>query len=699
MKLVLKIFGAVIALLIVAVVAIGLFFDPNDYKPQIQEIAREQAGIELQINGDIGWSLFPTLGLDLASIKANTLEGEPLASLNSAQLAVSIPALLGGEIKMSGITVDGLELSLTSSSKSVDSSAQPVDQNNNKDEQPATGVKLDIGDVVLKDANIRYTDNSSGQTFILSNVNFNGKNVSSSQPFDTSISFDFKMLQDNEPVVALSTQLKTQLALNTVDQVYELLGLDMSVDLQHEALGDKPQTLNLKGNLIADLGADKAAVSDLNFQLANLSIQGNIDVLDMIQQPRFQGSISIPSFDAKKLLAALGQPELQTQNSKALTAVSLNTDISGPANVLGLSNLVLKLDDTEFKGKLSHNLSSGAQQVQLAGNQINLDDYLPPASDQPAAKGSSSSSAAGEGYPKTPLLPVDTLKTLNFNADISLGKLLISGLTLTELHVLADAKGGLINARQVSGKLYNGSFNNSAVIDARKTPLAITANNKVEQMQVGGLLKDLAQQDKISGTFNLNGEFKTQGNSVHDIVNSVDGDTRMSLKNGRINGVNLIDKLCSGLLTLQGQKPDENAAVNYTEFSNLSASANIVNGLVSNKDLKAALVGVNLNGAGQVNLPQQALDYGLSLTVLQELKGPNCQIDKKLHNLSLPLRCKGSFDTEPTKLCGIDKEGMSQVLADLGAAEVKAKVEAKVEENKDKLENKVKDKLQGLFGR
>ena len=63
-----KILGLVLLGLLLIIVALGFalthLFDPNDYKEEIRQIARDKAHIELTLNGDIGWSLFPWLGDD-----------------------------------------------------------------------------------------------------------------------------------------------------------------------------------------------------------------------------------------------------------------------------------------------------------------------------------------------------------------------------------------------------------------------------------------------------------------------------------------------------------------------------------------------------------------------------------------------------------------------------------------------------------
>ena len=70
MKALGKILGLLLLGLLLLLVALGLalthLFDPNDYKDEISQLARDKAGVELRLQGDIGWSLFPWLGLELS---------------------------------------------------------------------------------------------------------------------------------------------------------------------------------------------------------------------------------------------------------------------------------------------------------------------------------------------------------------------------------------------------------------------------------------------------------------------------------------------------------------------------------------------------------------------------------------------------------------------------------------------------------
>jgi AsmA protein len=113
-----KILGLVLLGLLLIIVALGFalthLFDPNDYKDEIRQIARDKAHIELTLNGDIGWSLFPWLGLELHDAGVATLAKptEPFADLQMLGLSVRVLPLLRREVQMSDVRVEGLNLRL-----------------------------------------------------------------------------------------------------------------------------------------------------------------------------------------------------------------------------------------------------------------------------------------------------------------------------------------------------------------------------------------------------------------------------------------------------------------------------------------------------------------------------------------------------------------------------------------------------------
>src|SRR5476651_2212387 len=57
--------AGVIALIVIALVAVWLLVNPNDYKPRIAAAVRDATGRDLELTGDIKLALFPWIALEL----------------------------------------------------------------------------------------------------------------------------------------------------------------------------------------------------------------------------------------------------------------------------------------------------------------------------------------------------------------------------------------------------------------------------------------------------------------------------------------------------------------------------------------------------------------------------------------------------------------------------------------------------------
>ncbi|MDB6085412.1 MAG: AsmA family protein, partial [Gammaproteobacteria bacterium] len=59
------IIGGLIALMVIALLAVWLLVNPNDYKPRIAAAVKDATGRELVLQGDIKLSVFPWIALEL----------------------------------------------------------------------------------------------------------------------------------------------------------------------------------------------------------------------------------------------------------------------------------------------------------------------------------------------------------------------------------------------------------------------------------------------------------------------------------------------------------------------------------------------------------------------------------------------------------------------------------------------------------
>lgn len=107
--------GALVALIILFLLAVWLFVNPNDYKGRIEQSVQQSTGRTLALPGDIKLSVFPSISLELGPASLGNPPGfgpEPFASLQHVSLQVRLLPLLHKQLQIGHVQVDGLDLRL-----------------------------------------------------------------------------------------------------------------------------------------------------------------------------------------------------------------------------------------------------------------------------------------------------------------------------------------------------------------------------------------------------------------------------------------------------------------------------------------------------------------------------------------------------------------------------------------------------------
>lgn len=708
MKTLMKIVGGLVALVILLIVAggaiLGMFFDPNEYKGEIEKVALKEGGVELKIGGDIGWSVFPWLGLELSDISVKYPNKPQLATLNKAQVSVRIPALFSGQVQMSSVVVDGLNLNLVQDGGSNNWAPASSGEETTEPEQPTaaestggTAIALDIDSIAVTNGNLAFEDKKAGTKALVKNLNLTTGKVQDDVAFPLTLSFDAEQYAagSSAPAMTVGSKLDGNVRFNLGKQQYWVKQLNSSITVQGDATGGKPLTLTLAADVTADAVKQAVALENLKVAIANLALSGKLAVNDFAK-PAISGALDVAPFDLNKLMGTLGQPEVETTDPNVLKAISLSTELGGPANTVTAKGMTLKLDDTTFKGGAAFDLASGGIKLNLQGDSLNADRYMPPAKEQPAQQQQTASS--GERYSKEPIIPVEPLKGLNIDATLGLSKLHVSKLDIQNIALVVSAHNGLIKATKINADMYQGTLRNSATLDVRKTPVRLAVKKDIRGIQLGDVLKAAADTDVISGALTSKADITARGRSVYDIVHSLNGTTSINMKDGEIQGIDMAQTVCQGLNTVKSLGINTQEVDKSTPFANLNASTKIVNGVVNNPDLKAALDAMALSGKGKVNLPKESLDYRVGLTIEENLFKKTCSIPDSLEGVEFPVDCKGGFDDNPADMCKPDLAVFENIFKAKAKAKVKAKVDAKKEELKEKLGDSLKEKLGGEEG-
>lgn len=721
-----------IVVLVVAVVIVVIAnVDPNDYKQQIIQLVKDKKQRSLTIDGDIKLALFPKIGVDLGKVGLSQRNSaKEFAAIESAKVYVAIMPLFSKQFVVDEIKIDGLRANLI---RYKDGKTNFDDLLQKDEQQPSDGkTEFDIDGLILTNSSIDWNDEMQGQHLVVSKLNLKTGKLANKTP--SKIETDF-YLQSDKPKINSQNHLSSRLFFDLDASNYELANFDAKI--KGEAVGIKDISFSAKGsaaikpqNIFLDsislIGAGKMDGSDIDFKFDVSKLDLNqdkfkadkINLVGKLKHPArsINAVFEIPeiegprnSFQAQRVALDVdlkdGETQIKTKLTSALKgsidekkftlakmvsnvgivhpklAEAMNVNLTGDSAIdLARENVSLdfitKLDDSNIKGKLGlSKFSSPAYSFDIYIDQLDADRYIK--SDSKKDTKSADSSA----------LDFSFLKGLNLNGLLRIGKFKIANVRSTNVKLDMKASNGRLDINPLAANLYEGSTSGSISVNANNNQIALKQDLKA--VNVNALVKEVFNKDMIEGKGNVALNVTTQGNTTSAMLKQLNGNMGLSLANGAIKGVNLIETLREVKTKfggLQGEKTQEAQPSDKTSFSEFKANFDIKNGVAQNNDFLAKSTALTLGGSGNVNLAEQSLDYSTKLNLVDVPKDL-----KDLEGLVIPVKISGPL-TKP----GF-KFNFSDMVASVAKKKVEAKVDAKKEQIKDKTEDKVKDKLKGLL--
>jgi AsmA protein len=716
MKAIRYVLIAIVALVVLAVVAIAVamaVIDPNDYKPQIEKVVEEKTNLDLILEGDIGWSFIP-LGLELNDVEA-TLDGERLIALKQLVAKVDFWSLISMSPQVSTFVLDGLNAHLSINEQGEGNwtriMPEPAEGDKPKDAQdvasneaaPKAGgdkssgdpLNFNVDNVQISNAQVHYSDQRTGQTVTLENFTVNASNITLGSEFPLEVGFRVETAQ---PQFAVDGSIKARLVANEALNDFAVSGLEAVFKMNGEPFGGKSVTAKLGGSAKANLENETATLSDFTASLANLTLNTNLDVKGFGDKPTLKGKVAISEFSLKDLLENLGQPAIETADAEVLQAIAFSTNIGGPAGKPALSDLVIKLDDTTFKGSGSYNLDNGGIVFDLQGDKLNADRYLPPKVEGAEAANDAPAQTAGAG-PEGDILPLETLRSLLLDIDVGLSELVVSNLTINEIKASTTASKGVLKVDEFSGKLYEGSFGAKATIDARTDNPKWSITSDVSNVQTLPLLADVAEITMLSGGANLKVNATTSGNRISALREKADGQISFNLAKGEFRNMNLTRMACQGIALVNQDKLTTDDWGDTTPFNDMHGNFDINGNIFDNTDLVASLAGMKLEGNGTVDMKQTLVDYKLGLRIVGEIHRDNaCRVTEYVEDVVIPVECRGEFSAGAASLCSFDGSRFRDTLKTIASNAARKKAKEEVDKAKGKAEEKVREKLEEKLG-
>ncbi len=729
-------FAAVFIIIAAALISIILFFDPNDYKPQISTAVEDATGRQLNIDGDIGLSLFPWIGMELGKITLSNAAGfgdTPFAQINRAEVKLKLMPLLKQEVEMKAITLRGLNLNLqvdVNGKTNWDDLGQgeaPATTTTPAPSQPAPSsddeagtvslAALAIGGLEITDANISYDDRSSDARYSIKQMNLITGPISLNSPLDIALSSQFS---SNQPDVSGKLELKSHIiadilngeqhrldntqitldfdspefasrgqiklssdiAIDLASEQYQLNKLVVETNLENADLPTGKLIAKLMADIKTNLKQETATVSKLQLSTYDLNISADLSATKIMTTPAFNGELAIAQFNARQLLQTLGQEVPETADNETLKTVALNMKLGGTTEAIKIKPLQLQLDDTNLTGWFEADLPADkpmpAVRYALNIDAIDADRYLPPVSE---ATETTIAPPASAGAAAASTLPVELMRELDINGDLNIGKLKVSGLHVSEITTKLTAKDGTIQL-QPTAKLYQGSYKGNMQVDARHDIPAFKLDEALTDIEAGPLLKDLMDDDMASGKGSISAKLTTMGHTPEEMTKALNGDISLAFKNGAVKDFNLAQMVREAKAKIKKQPPPPKDATQGTDFTDLTATFKAINGVLHNNDLSTKAPFVRINGEGTIDLVNEQLDYLLNAAIVKTEEGAGGAGLDDLKGLKVPVKITGSF-TDPKIDVQYDEILKARAKEELDRA--KAKLKAKAEAEKARL--------------
>ncbi len=115
LRVILYLLGGLLLLIVATAIIVPLVVDPNDFKDEIAQVVESKTGRGLAIEGDLGLSVFPWLGLEIGPTSLSNAPGfseAPFAQMDAVEVRVKLMPLLRKELEMDTVLLKGLRLSL-----------------------------------------------------------------------------------------------------------------------------------------------------------------------------------------------------------------------------------------------------------------------------------------------------------------------------------------------------------------------------------------------------------------------------------------------------------------------------------------------------------------------------------------------------------------------------------------------------------
>ncbi|HEY8085828.1 MAG TPA: AsmA family protein [Methylophilaceae bacterium] len=461
----------------------------------------------------------------------------------------------------------------------------------------------------------------------------------------------------------------------TADQLDLNKILGKQKDTASKPATDKPADMSALKNVLAEGKLNVGSIAYDKYRIANLALTIKADGQALTVNPlsakfddsQIKGSVGISHFDkplytfdldidkvdadryippsdpkatpkpldlsALKALNAAGSVRIASLKYGKVQSSNIRIDLKGDGEKLSLDPFSAKIDDSQVKAVLGITRFQSPQfSFNIDIDRLDADRYI--TKSDPAPKKTTNAD--------TPI-DLSALKTLSASGEAHFGSLKVANIKTANVKLDMKADGGVVALAPFSADLYQGSMNGSLNVDARAVP-AITFKQDMKGVAVGPLMVDAINNDMLEGKGTVNVNVSTRGGTVSALKKALNGTAALNLADGAVKGIDIAGTIrnIKSKFSFSGNTVNSDQK-QKTDFSEMSASFNIKNGVAHNDDLSIKAPVLRITGSGDIDIGNETLNYVAKPTVVASLKGQGGTDLDKLNGLTFPIKLSGTF--------------------------------------------------------
>ena len=347
---------------------------------------------------------------------------------------------------------------------------------------------------------------------------------------------------------------------------------------------------------------------EARFDGGSASVSGRI--LEPLASPGFDVEASLRHPDLVRLMQLFGADFGPVGGD--FGGVFLDAALEGDGGHFSIDHLTGSVGVVDIAGSGSYRSAEPRPRVELTLSLglVPTDDFSGKSPSEAAPPDEAAAQEDPERWSRVPFDP-ELLQRFDSRIGLQARALLHKSLRIDTPRLLATLQDGVLSIEEMTGTISGGSFRATGAFDVRDLPVA-RLSLAVDGAEVAAPLFEAGAFDIVGGEVDIDVDLEARGRSEHEMVRTLDGSGRFSIRNGRISGLDL-GRIAEAV---EDSDPAANLADlleralsgGETVFSELDGSFDLERGILQVGSLGVGTPTVSGDVAGRIDLPRWDVD-------------------------------------------------------------------------------------------